>query len=285
MNRTIILGVCTILGLCAVLRSPLLANGWAHPRRHPSPNAKQPKDPAAEPVSFHGTVQSITATHIEVLIDKTDADDKSDNKTDNKSDNKTNNKNGKNKKAPHGTWSVLVPHDTPVHVTGEATPDYLHHGIMVRFTVQGDGKAAAETVHQLTIVTAASRKPVHKGAAATKPADKAPAADAQDGDAQRTVVGQLGHLHDNQWSVVADGKTWHIQLADDVKIKVAFTGSHFVSPGDKIVVQGEMIHGKPGECAASSVQVTLAKPLSPSKDAQKRHKSESGPALPNDKNV
>ncbi len=63
--------------------------------------------------------------------------------------------------------------------------------------------------------------------------------------------------------------------------KVALTGSRFVGPGDKIVVQGQMIHGQPGNCTATGVQVTLAKPLT--KDAQKRHKSESEAALPSDK--
>jgi len=111
----------------------------------------------------------------------------------------------------------------------------------------------------LTIVTAASYKAVHKDSLVSlEPAT-------QKQETGRTVIGQLGHLHNNQWSVLAEGKTWHIELADDVKIKVAFTGSHFVKPGDKIVVQGEMIHGKPGTCTANSVQVTLAQPLTSSK--------------------
>jgi hypothetical protein len=219
-------------------------------------------------VSLHGVVQSITPTNIEVLVDKpTDTDHKS----------------GKNKKTPHGTWSVVVPHDTPIQVTGEATPDYLHHGLMVRFTVRGKDKGATETAHQLTIVTAASHKAVHEGSTANKPADKLFLASAQKQEAGRTVIGQLGHLQNNQWSVTADDKTWHIELADDVKINVAFTGSRFVSPGDKIVVRGEMIHGKPGTCTASSVQVTLAQPLNASKNSQRQHKSDSGAVLPGDK--
>ena len=116
----------------------------------------------------------------------------------------------------------------------------------------------------------------------SKPADNASLA-----SAPKAGNGTDGHrptrsFDDNQWSVIADGKTWHIELADDVKIKVAFTGSHFVSPGDKIAVQGEMIHGKPGICTATGVQVTLAKPLSASKDA-KRHKSEAEAVPPSDK--
>jgi hypothetical protein len=189
-------------------------------------------------------VQSITPTHIEVLVDNsTDAPKK------------------KNQKTPHGTWSVVVPHETPIQVTGEATPDYLHHGLMVRFTVEGKEKKqeAAETTHELTIVTAASHKPVrNESLVSLQPAN-------QKQEAGRSVTGQLGHLHNNQWSVLAEGKTWHIELADDVKIKVAFTGSHFAKPGDKISVQGEMIHGKPGTCTANSVQVTLARPLTASK--------------------
>jgi hypothetical protein len=127
---------------------------------------------------------------------------------------------------------------------------------MVRFTAEGKEKEkkqeTAETTHELTIVTAASHKAISKDSSVSlQPAN-------QKQETGRTVTGQLGHLHNNQWSVLAEGKTWHIELADDVKIKVAFTGSHFVKPGDKIVVQGEMIHGKPGTCTANSVQVLRA---------------------------
>jgi hypothetical protein len=216
-------------------------------------------------VSLRGVVQSITATHIQVLVDKPTGNDQ---------------KNGKNKKTPHGTWSVVVPHDIPIQVTGEATPDYLHPGLMVQFTVQGEGQGAAETVHQLSIVTAASHKPANKGSTVSKPAAFLASAPPKQ-EAGRTIIGELGHLHDNQWSVIADGKTWHVALAADVQIKVAFTGSRFVSPGDKVVVQGEMIHGQPGTCTATGVQVTLAKPLT--KDSQKRHKSEPDAVLPSDK--
>jgi hypothetical protein len=260
MNRTTI-AYCMILGLCGGLCSTPLAAAWWHPRRHTG----QQKVPTSEAVNLQGVVQSITATHIEVIADKpTGADSK----------------NAKSKKSPHGTWSVLISRDTPIQVTGEATPDYLHHGIMVRFTAPGKGQGATEEVHELTIVTAASHKAASKGTTASKPTDNsALASAAQRQETGRTVIGQLGHLHDNKWSVVADDKTWHIELADDVKIKVAFTGSHFVSPGDKIVVQGEMVHGKPGICTASDVQVTLAKPLGASKDAQ-QHKSDAEVVLP-----
>lgn len=250
MNRRII-GCCTILGLCTVFCAPPLAAGWWHPRRR----MPQYQQPTAESVSLQGTVQSITPTHIEVLVDSsTDGPKK------------------KNPKTPHGTWSVVVPHETPIQVSGEATPDYLHHGLMVRFTVEGKEKEkkqeAAETTHELTIVTAASHKAISKDSSVSlQPAN-------QKQETGRTVTGQLGHLHNNQWSVIAEGRTWHIELADDVKIKVAFTGSHFVKPGDKISVQGEMIHGKPGTCTANNVQVTLAQPLTASKSSQKQAASE-----------
>ena len=144
MNRRII-GCCTILGLCTVFCAPPLAAGWWHPRRR----MPQYQQPTAESVSLQGTVQSITPTHIEVLVDSsTDGPKK------------------KNPKTPHGTWSVVVPHETPIQVSGEATPDYLHHGLMVRFTVEGKEKEkkqeAAETTHELTIVTAASHKAISK---------------------------------------------------------------------------------------------------------------------------
>jgi hypothetical protein len=235
-----------------------VATAYVYVARH----HKRQSPPTAEPVSFQGVVQSATAAQIEVLVDKPTDDDNS----------------GKNKKAPHGKWSVLVPPDTPIQVKGEATPDYLHAGLMVQFTVAQDGKEGTATVHELTIMTAAARKYAHKNSTASKPPVHAggdsPASKAK--SEVRTVVGQLGHLHDDKWSVITDSKTWHIELADDVKIKVAFTGSHFVKHGDKISVQGEMVHGKPGTCTASDIQVTLAEPLKGAKSAEKQHKAESG---------
>ena len=257
MNRTIV--GCMILGLCTVFCSPSLAAGWWHPRLYTQQHQQQ-KQPTAESVSLQGTVKSISATNIEVTVDEPTDDD---------------NQPRKRKKMPHGTWSVIVPHDTPIQVTGEATPEYLHHGLLVRLTVEGKKpeQGAAETAHEMTIVTAASHKPVPKGSTGSKSKDNAEPA-TQKEESGRTIIGQLGHFKDNQWSVISEGKTWHIELAEDAKIKVAFTGSKFVSPGDKIVVQGEMIHGKPGTCTANSVQVTLAKPLDASKNPQKSHDSE-----------
>ena len=247
MTKRTVLGCCAILAVGAFLCAPRVAVAYSRVTLYVRPHHKRQVPPTVEPVSFQGVVQSATATQIEVLVDKPTDDDNG----------------GKNKKAPHGKWSVLVPPDTPIQVKGEATPDYLHAGLMVQFTVPQDAKEVTVTVHELTIVTAASRKYANKTSAASKPpvhaGGDAPASKAK--SEGRTVVGQLGHLHDDKWSVITDSKTWHVELADDVKIKVAFTGSHFIKHGDKISVQGQMVHGKPGTCTASNIQVTLAEPL------------------------
>ena len=255
MNRAFF-AFCLLLGLCTVFSSPLVARGWLHPRLYRQQH-QQPIPPTAEPVSLHGTVKSISATHIEVTVDEPKDADK---------------KKAKNKKMPHGTWSVILDHDTPIQVTGEATPDYLHHGLLVQLSVAGKERelGTAEMVHEMTIVTAALHKPVAKSPTSSKPVDNASLEPLKQ-ESGRTIIGQLGHYKDNQWSVISEGKTRHIELADDAKIKVAFTGSKFVSPGDKIVVQGEMVHGKPGTCTANSVQVTLAIPLTGSKNPQPKN--------------
>lgn len=258
MSR-IIVSCCTVLGLCIVFASPPAASGWSYPWRHGWYHRRsQPQTlPVSEPVSLQGVVKSITATEIEVLVGKpADADSK----------------NPKNK--PHGTWSVAVPRHTPIHVSGEATPDYLHPGLMVQFTVSGrpQDQQAVETIHQLSVVTAASHGSAQTGSMANRSGEKAAPAAAKKQQEGKTIVGQLGHLHGNQWPVVASGKTRQITLADDVTIKVTLTGSSLVSPGDKIAVRGEMVHGKPGTCIANDVQVTLGKPLQGSKGSQQGHK-------------
>ncbi len=256
MTKRVIWGCCAILALGTVLSVPSVARAhWSRLARYMQQLRKQQAASTAEPVSFQGVVQSATSKQIEVLVDRPSDRD---------------NKDGKNKKAPHGKWSVLLPPDTPIHVKGEATPDYLHSGLVVQFTVPEENKETVATVHELTIVTAASRKHAHRTPAASKPthgsSDSAASAAKSEG---RTVVGQLGHFHDQKWPVLVEGKTWHVELADDVKINVAFAGSRFVGNGDKITVQGEMVHGKPGVCSATDVEVTLSKPLSASHEAKK----------------
>jgi hypothetical protein len=58
-------------------------------------------------------------------------------------------------------------------------------------------------------------------------------------------------------------------------IKVAFSNGHLIRAGDKIVVHGEAIPGRPATCIADDVQVTLAHPLS-AKGKSKASETEPG---------
>ena len=76
-----------------------------------------------------------------------------------------------------------------------------------------------------------------------------------------TLTGRLDKFHDHKWSVHVAGKTMQIELAHDAKIKVALSNGKLISVGDKVSVQGKMVHGKSGKCLADELKVTLVKPL------------------------
>ena len=230
MTNRMFLVFWMLLGLVVFAVSPHVASAWPV---HSRPKPKElPKEPSAESVTLNGVVQSITSTEIEMLVHP--PADKGNAPAD---------KGKPNKNAPHGKWTVLTHRDTPIHVTGEATPDYLHPGLMVQFAATGQAHEVKDQIHELSIVTPAQRTR-HTGSAAAKPVSKGNAAIAPPaGSEPQKVIGQLGHLHDNKWSV--HGRQ---DRADRIgrrrEIAVAFTGSRHVKPGDKVVVQGEMVHGK-----------------------------------------
>ncbi len=247
MHRT--LGASRLVPvLLVVLLAGLPAWAWSpyyRPNYRPPAAAKQP---TAESVTIQGTIQSITTAQIEVLCDAPAKKGKD-----------------QNKNAPQGTWTVSTPHDLPIRVTGEAKPDYLRPGLMVQFTAKADGREVKEPIRELSIVTAATAH----AASAGQPANKHAGPDEPAAAKPAKLTGRLGHFHDNHWPVHVGDKTLLVELADDVKIKITLAGRRLIGAGDKIVVHGEMIHGKPGACVASDVQVTLAKPLHGPKDRQK----------------
>jgi len=149
---------------------------------------------------------------------------------------------------------------------------------MVQFNGKPEGQEIKEPVHQLTIVSKSQPKHVmHSG---SKPANKAsgPAA-ATSASAPSPIIGQLGHTQADQWLVHVGEKSYRIQLADDLKIKVSLTNGHLISAGDKVVVHGEAVEGKPSTCIADDVQVTLTHPLSVKrKQVSAEHESAAAPA-------
>ena len=76
-----------------------------------------------------------------------------------------------------------------------------------------------------------------------------------------TLTGRLDMFRDHKWSVHVAGKAMQIELANDAKIKVALSNGKLISVGDKVSVQGKMVHGKSGKCLADELKITLVKPL------------------------
>ena len=117
---------------------------------------------------------------------------------------------------------------------------------------------------------AAGRRTAHAPASPSKPAGKGNGSSpATLGSESSQIVGQLGRTQQNEWLLHVGEKSYRIQLADDLTIKVALSNGHLISAGDKIVVHGEPIQGKPSACIADDVQVTLTHPLA-QKQSRKR---------------
>ena len=252
-----------LLSLGAISFAPPLASaGSQHPPKRKVVSKNGPTT-TEESVTLNGVLQRVTSAQIEVLVDSPAKGDQKQ----------------KNKNAPHGTWNVATPRGTKFHVEGEATPDYLRSGLLIQFNAKVEGREIKEPIHALTVITKVHR-PAHPPAAGTKPAGKSTASSAAvSGSEAAKIVGQLGHTQGNKWPVHVGDKSYPIELADDLKIKVALSNSHLISVGDKIVIHGQAIHGNQGACIADDVTVTLAQPLS-AKSKPKSSEHEPGPSSP-----
>ncbi len=172
---------------------------------------------------------------------------------------------------------MATPRGTTFHVEGEATPAYLHSGLLVQLNAKVEGREIKEPIHELTI-TSKVHKTAHSPASATKPAGKGEGAGAASlASESAKIVGQLGHTQGDKWLLHVGEKSYRIELADDLKIKVALSNGHLISAGDKIVIHGEAVPSKPGACIADDVKVTLAQPLS-AKSKPKSSESKPGSA-------
>jgi hypothetical protein len=192
------------------------------------------------------------------------------------------------KEKPEDTvWTVTTPPKISIRVVGEAKPDYLKPGLTVQFTATvEEGEAGEKTVDvkekikELTIINPA-RGASRGTTPARKPAKKADGeGPAPKGPEPLPVVGRLGPMHEHKWPVRVGAKTLQIQLADHAKIHVDMTGPparHLIGPGDKIVVEGQMIRNHPGPCMATGIHVTLSHPLTGPKSKRAGGKKEPGP--------
>jgi hypothetical protein len=193
-------------------------------------------------------------------------------------------------------WSVYVQPTTSILVTGTADPEFLKVGLTVQFQADLDkDHKAKDSVGELTLVTPSRENPAgifapgsspqklsdpaSAGKAAAKPAEKGGFGGTEPkfgGAGMSRVVGRITKRHDNALTIRAGTKNVSIELAADPKIHVYLTDSKFASVGDSITIQGKEYKGKPGFCAADSVKITLAQPLTekkkkpaPSKAAKK----------------
>jgi hypothetical protein len=249
-----------LLSFGTVCLAPAPASAWW--RRAQRRNVL-PTEPTEESVTLKGVIQRVTPGQIEVLVDSpAKADQKA-----------------KNKNAPHGIWAASTPRSTEFQVEGEATPNYLRSGLLVQFSAKVEGREIKEPIHELTIISRA-RGTTHVASAESKPVSKDNGPNATPlGSESSKIVGQLGHTQGNKWLVHVGDKSYRIELADDLAIKVALSNRHVISAGDKIVIHGKAIHGKPGACIADDVEVTLAHPLS-GKSKPKSSEHEPAPGRP-----
>jgi hypothetical protein len=190
-------------------------------------------------------------------------------------------------------WSVYVQPTTSILVTGTADPEFLKVGLTVQFQANLDkDHKAKDSVGELTLVTPSRENPAgifapgsspqklsdpgSAGKATAKPAEKGGTEPTFGGAGMSRVVGRITKLHDNALTIRAGTKNVSIELAADLKIHVYLTDLKFASAGDSITIQGKEYKGKPGFCAADSLKITLAQPLTekkkkpaPSKAAKK----------------
>jgi hypothetical protein len=244
-----------VLGLAIVwlsfgLAAPVFGQ-WG-PRRPPRPD-----QPTLLPAKLEGTVTRVASGELEISAHAPSKDAKD---------------------TPQDTpWTVGTTSTTTFRVTGEAKPDYLRPGYTVEFTATIDPAQEKEKtivvqdkIAELKLVTPTRGTPAGHKASKKSEGEAATTAGPQD------VVGRLGQFKEHKWTVLYRNKKLQIQLADDVKISVDMTGPtarHLISPGDEIVVDGQIIRNRPGPCQANDIQVKLAHPLTAPKKAKRSSSS------------
>jgi hypothetical protein len=151
---------------------------------------------------------------------------------------------------------------TKLEISGSANPDYLRGGQFVEFAGTVQDKEIVGKIKEITIMSLKGSS--HAGSVPARTAAKKDTlADSfLDAGQVAKIIGRLGKFHDNKWSLQAGGKTYQVELADNVKIHVKLNDGHLITSGDKVTIKGKMIRGKSGVCVAEDIKVTLAQPLS-----------------------
>lgn len=205
--------------------------------------------------------------------------------------------NGKGQKQ----WLVLAKSDaTAFTVRGTATLDYLHDGQTIEFNGKSEkvgGKANEEKVggkvDELTIVSRKGAVPRPKKGDA-----KDHEAAALDERPNEKILARIASHDEKSLTLTVGQRTIHVDLADTPTINVdlalfhskpvldakdasksriegkAANGMMFKLPtdnlvGSKIVARGTGVESQAGnQCAANSIEITLAKPLTGNKAAR-----------------
>jgi hypothetical protein len=180
-------------------------------------------------------------------------------------------------------WRLKVeakPQD--VTFAGTAEKSFLRAGMFVEFRAQVSKKGVVvEPVAKLSVFTPSDGRPPgvdpdgnvgggalfseSQGEKKTDPKAKRAAKLKGDDTLYRVAgaiskVGRAGDL-----TVSIGGMQIKFNLAEDCKISVDTNDLAFVSPGDKVVVQGWFFKGRPGDGAVSKIEVTAANPLTDGK--------------------
>lgn len=230
------------------------ARAW-HAKAHRAQKPTLPSnESASKTLSLSGTIERVASNGIEVLVDPSAAQS-------GKQDDKH-----KDKSPPVGKWTVVAPRGTRIQVDGEATPDYLKAGLLVQVTSKVTEAGVTEPIHELTIVSKPS--PTAQGSGPRSNSLLVGRTAAGNHPEASTVLGTLGRARENQWQIRVGEKNYPLQLAEDLKIKVALASVHLINAGDKIVVHGAPVPDKPGTCLANDIQVTMAQPLGAKKKGQ-----------------
>lgn len=183
----------------------------------------------------------------------------------------------------HIDESSIKPQDISFSATAEKT--FLRPGMFLEFRAQVNKRGTVlEPVANLTVFTPSEARPpgvLPDGPAGgggaglfdegkdKKKEEKKPdpkekkAAKAKGDDTVYRIAGavtKVGRAGDV--TISAGGTLVKFNLAEDCKISVDLNDIAFVSPGDKVVVQGWNYKGQMGEGWASKIEVTATNPLS-----------------------
>ena len=196
-------------------------------------------------------------------------------------------------------WQVAFAPGATVHVTGTASADFLHSGLVVEFQAEIDNHGVAQAkVGELTVTASGKEKPLGlfpPGGAGNDAGDFGGQGGALGGNAGAAGKhGKSGRRQSprrrhvpyrrrtdgpqRQISARAGHTTVQFELADEPKIGIDMADFNLVRKGDKVSIKGMAPPNRPGVAVARDVKIELAEPLTGPK--KKTARPEAKPRLP-----